>query len=155
MRSAYRVLAFVIAADVMIQAAAIAYAYFGLGVWIDGGGVPDKATMESDSTDFTGVGGFALHGINGEIVFPALVLILLVVSFFAKVPRGVMWAASALGLTVLQVLLGMFGHALPLLGVLHGANALLIFGVAVMAAMAARTEVLAVRPTVDQPYATN
>lgn len=155
MRSAYRVLAFVIAADVMIQAAAIAYAYFGLGVWIDGGGVLDKATMESDSTDFTGVGGFALHGINGEIVFPALVLILLVVSFFAKVPRGVMWAASALGLTVLQVLLGMFGHALPLLGVLHGANALLIFGVAVMAAMAARTEVLAVRPTVDQPYATN
>ena len=43
-----------------------------------------------------------------------------------------------LGLVVLQVLLGLFGHAVPLLGALHGLNALLLFGVAVMAAMAAR-----------------
>ena len=138
MSSAYRVLAFVIAAEVAIQAAAIAYALFGLGVYIQGGGVMDKAAMESETTTFTGDGGFPLHGINGQIVFPALVLILLVLSFFAKVPRGVMWAGVAFGLTVLQVLLGMFGHDLPILGALHGINALLIFGVAVMAAMAAR-----------------
>jgi hypothetical protein len=138
MRTAYRVLALVIAAEVAIQAAAIAYAIFGLGIWIDGGGVLDKATMESDAADFAGVGGFALHGINGEIVFPLLVIVLLVLSFFAKVPRGVMWAGVTLGLTALQILLGMFGHGLAALGVLHGVNALLIFGVAVMAAMAAR-----------------
>jgi len=138
MRSAYRILAFVIAAEVAIQAAAIAYALFGLGVYIQGGGVMDKAAMESETTTFTGDGGFPLHGINGQIVFPLLVLILLVLSFFAKVPRGVMWAAVAFGLTVLQVLLGLFGHDLPILGALHGINALLIFGVAVMAAMAAR-----------------
>ena len=60
----------------------------------------DKATMESETTTFTGDGGFALHGINGQIVFPVLVLILFVLSFFAKVPRGVMWAGVALGLTV-------------------------------------------------------
>ena len=138
MRSAYRILAFVIAAEVAIQAAAIAYALFGLGIYIQGGGVMDKAAMESETTTFTGDGGFPLHGINGQIVFPALVLILLVLSFFAKVPRGVMWAGVAFGLTVLQVLLGMFGHDLPILGALHGINALLIFGVAVMAAMAAR-----------------
>jgi uncharacterized protein DUF6220 len=138
MRSAYRILAFVIAAEVAIQAAAIAYALFGLGVYIQGGGVMDKAAMESETTTFTGDGGFPLHGINGQIVFPLLVLVLLVLSFFAKVPRGVMWAAVAFGLTVLQVLLGLFGHDLPILGALHGINALLIFGVAVMAAMAAR-----------------
>jgi hypothetical protein len=115
MRTAYRVLAFVIAAEVAIQAAAIAYALFGLGVWIQGGGVMDKATMESESATFAGDGGFALHGINGEMVIPVLVLVFLVLSFFAKVPRGVMWAGITVGLVVL-----------------------LIFGVAVMAAMAAR-----------------
>ncbi len=138
MRTAYRVLAFVIAAEVAIQAATIAYALFGLGVWISGGGVLDKATMESESSTFTGDGGFALHGMNGEIVIPVLVIVFLVLSFFAKVPRGVMWAAVTLGLVVLQVLLGLLGQVVPFLGALHGINALLIFGVAVMAAMAAR-----------------
>jgi Family of unknown function (DUF6220) len=138
MRAAYRILAFVIAAEVAIQAAAIAYAIFGLGAWIQSGGVLDKATMESEASTFTGDGGFALHGINGEMVFPLLVLILLVVSFFAKVPRGVMWAGVMLGLTVLQIVFALLGVGLPILGVLHGITALLIFGVAVMAAMAAR-----------------
>jgi hypothetical protein len=98
----------------------------------------DKATMESESTTFAGDGGFALHGINGEIIFPLLVLILLVLSFFAKVPRGIMWAGVALGLTILQILFAILGHGLPVFGVLHGITALLVFGVAVMAAMAAR-----------------
>jgi hypothetical protein len=138
MRTAYRVLAFVVAAEVIVQAAAIAYAIFGLGTWVQSGGVLDKATMESEASTFTGDGGFALHGINGEIIFPLLVLILFVFSFFAKVPRGVMWAGIALGLTVLQILFAVLGEGLPFLGVLHGGNALLIFGVAVMAAMAAR-----------------
>ncbi len=94
--------------------------------------------MESEAPLFAGDGGFALHGINGQIVFPVLVLILFVLSFFAKVPRGVMWAGMTLGLIVLQVLLAVLGEVCPFLGVLHGVNALLIFGVAVMAAMAAR-----------------
>ncbi len=136
MRTAYRVLAFVIVAEVAIQAATIAYAIFGLGAWIQGGGVLDKATMESEASAFVGDGGFALHGINGQVVFPVLVLILFALSFFAKVPRGVMWAGVLLGLTVLQILFALL--ALPILGVLHGGNALLIFGVAMMAAMAAR-----------------
>lgn len=138
MRTAYRVLAFIIAAEVAIQSAAIAYALFGLGLWVDGGGVLDKAAMENPSVTFAGDGGFALHGINGEMVIPVLVIVFLVLSFFAKVSRGVMWAGITFGLVVLQVLLGLFGHAVPFLGALHGINALLIFGVAVMAAMAAR-----------------
>lgn len=141
MKSAYRILAFVIAAEVVIQAAAIAYAIFGLGTWIQSGGVLDKAAMESEASAFAGDGGFPLHGINGEMVFPLLVLILFVLSFFAKVQRGVMWAGILVGLTVLQILFALLGQGLPILGVLHGGNALLIFGVAVMAAMAARTGV--------------
>jgi hypothetical protein len=34
MRSAFRILALVIAAEVIIQAAAIGYAIFGLGAWV-------------------------------------------------------------------------------------------------------------------------
>jgi hypothetical protein len=41
--------------------------------------------------------------------------VLLVVSFFAKVSGGPRWAAMILALVVIQVLLGVFGHAAPLL----------------------------------------
>ena len=59
----------------------------------------------------------------------------LVVSFFAKVPKGVMLAAVIVGLVVLQV------FVLPALsrevgsgfGALHGVNALVLMGVAIMA----------------------
>ena len=49
MRTTYRVLAYLLAVEVMVQAAAIAYAIFGLGKYIDDGAVVDKATQESES----------------------------------------------------------------------------------------------------------
>ena len=134
MRTAYRVVAYLIAAEVVIQAAAIAYALFGLGAWIQGGGVLDKAAMESQSSDFSGAGGFALHGINGEMIVPLLALVLLVVSFFTGVRGAAKWAGIVVGVVVLQILLGVFGDGLPFLGILHGANALVLFVVAVIAA---------------------
>ncbi|WP_224403859.1 DUF6220 domain-containing protein [Pseudonocardia sp. ICBG1034] len=132
-RTAYRVIAHLVALEVLIQAAAIAYAVFGLGTWIEGGGVLDKAGMESETTDFTGVGGFALHGINGQIVVPVLALALLVVAFFARVPGGVRWAGIVVGLVALQVLLGILGHSVTGLGALHGLCALALFACAVFA----------------------
>jgi hypothetical protein len=137
MRTAYRVLAWLVAIEVVVQAAMIAYAIFGESTFIDGGGVIDKALVESETADFEGVIGFPIHGINGQFVVPLIGLALLVVAFFAKIDRGVALAASTFGLIVLQVLLGMFGHGLPLLGLLHGLNALLIFGAAVAAVRAA------------------
>ncbi|MCW0213197.1 MAG: hypothetical protein OJJ54_07550 [Pseudonocardia sp.] len=134
MRTAYRVLAYVLAAEVVVQAAAIAYALFGLTTWIDGGGVLDKAAIEDESVTFTGVAGFMVHGINGQIVVPVLALALLVVAFFAHVSGGVRWAAICLGTVVVQVLLGMFAHGVPSLGILHGAVALGLFAAAVIAA---------------------
>jgi hypothetical protein len=138
MKTTYRVLAFLVAAEVVIQAAAIAYAVFGLGKYIDDGAVVDKATQESGVT-FEGVIGFIVHGINGEMVIPLIALILFVVSFFAKIRGGVLWAGILLALVVLQVLLGFFAHEVPFLGAIHGLNALAVFTVAFMAGMRARS----------------
>ncbi|MFP5068906.1 hypothetical protein ACLFMI_04465 [Pseudonocardia nantongensis] len=134
MRTAYRVIAYLIALGVLVQAASIAYALFGLSAWVETGGVLDKAAMESETTDFSGVGGFPLHGINGQLVIPLFVLVLLVVAFFAQVRGGLKWAGIIVGLVVLQVLLGMLGRSLVGLGALHGLNALALFVVAVVAA---------------------
>lgn len=138
MRTAYHVLAYLIALEVVIQAAAISFAVFGLGKWITDGGVMDKATMESHSAEFPGVIGFAIHGFNGQNVVPLVGILLLLVSFFAKVPRGIMWAGLVLVLILVQVFLGIFGAGIPELGVLHGLNALVLFSVAVIAARQAR-----------------
>ena len=90
MRNVYKVLAYLLAVEVVVQAMAIAYAIAGLGKWVaDDGGVLNKQVIDSDSPDFPGVGGFATHGINGMMIIPLVVLLLLIVSFFAKIPGGV------------------------------------------------------------------
>jgi len=133
MQSAYNVFAYLIAALVVLQAMMIAFAIAGLGVWVDkDGGVLDKASMESD-LEFTGVLGFAIHGMNGMMLIPAVALIFLIISFFAKVPGGVVWAAVTLLLVVVQITLGLLGHENPYFGMIHGLNALILFSVAVMA----------------------
>lgn len=143
MRGTYRVLAYLIAVLVAVQAAMIAFAVSGLGKWVDEGGVLDRAAMEQQEESlFAEEIGFAIHGFfNGLVLIPLVALILLIVSFFAKVPRGIALAATVLGLVVLQVLLGMFsrGAGLPVLGLLHGLNALVLFTVAVVAARSARS----------------
>jgi hypothetical protein len=134
MKSVYRALAYLVALEVVIQAAAIAFALAGLGKWISEGGVLDAAAMESESTDFTGVVGFMIHGINGQMIVPLIALLLLISSFFAKIPGGVLWAGLVLLTVVVQVLLGIFGHGAPVLGMVHGAVAFVLFMFAVIAA---------------------
>ncbi len=134
MKSVYRALAYLVALEVVIQAAAIAFALAGLGKWISEGGVLDAAAMESESTDFTGVVGFMIHGINGQMIVPLIALLLLISSFFAKIPGGVLWAGLVLLTVVVQVLLGIFGHGTPVLGMVHGAVAFVLFTFAVIAA---------------------
>jgi hypothetical protein len=139
MRTTYRVLAYIIAAEVVVQAAVMAFAVFGLMFWVDeDGGVLDKATLESEP-DFTGALGFAIHGMNGMMLIPLIALIFLIVSFFAKIPGGVAWAATVFGLVILQVFLGLSGDATPYVGLLHGANALAVFSVAFMAGKRVKT----------------
>ena len=142
MKSVYRVFAFLIAAGVALQAAAMAYAVFGLTKWIDGGGTLDKAAIEGAQNGTVSIGGdvgFSTHGMVGIMVMPALALLFLIISFFAKVPGGVKWALIVFGVTIVQVALGLFSHDIAGLGWLHGVNALILFGVAVSAALRVRT----------------
>lgn len=144
MRNVYRVLAYLLAVEVLVQGMAIAYAIAGLGKWVeDDGGVLNKQVMDSDSPNFPGVGGFATHGINGTMIIPIVVLLLLIASFFAKVPSGVRRAAILFGLVALQIFLGIFSHSIPFVIVLHVLNAFAIFVLAFLTGRAASTVVTA------------
>lgn len=131
MRKTYRVLGYLIAAEVVVQAMAIAYALAGLTYWVsEDGGVLNKQVIESDETPFTEVIGFIIHGMNGMMIIPLLALLFLIVSFFAKVPGGSRRAGAVLGLVVLQVVLGITSHSLPFAAALHALNAFAILVVA-------------------------
>ena len=136
---AYRFLAIMIAVLVVVQAGAIAWGFFGVSNFITDGGVIDEEFLDC-TEDCESIGsadlGFAIHMFfNGLILIPLTSLALLVVSFFSKVPKGVALAATIFGLVVLQVMV------LPALsrevgsgfGALHGINALVLMGIAIMA----------------------
>jgi heme A synthase len=142
-------LAYLVAAEVVVQAMAIVYAIAGLSNWIDHGGVFDKAALSGD-TPFPEFAGFLVHGFNGIVIVPLIALLLLVSSFFAKVPRGTRWAGLVLGLVLLQVSLGVFLHVFAAVGALHGLNALVLFTAALHTARRVRRP--APQPT-DQPQA--
>jgi hypothetical protein len=134
MRTAYKSLAYAIDALILLQAAAIAWAVFGLSKWIEDGNTLSKSVMEGEKTPFTEANGFAIHGISGTMVIPLVALVLFGISFFAKVPEGVKWASMILVGIILQVVLGIAAHSVPALGFLHGFWALLLFWLAWRAA---------------------
>jgi hypothetical protein len=131
MGTAYKVLAYLVAAEVAVQAMVIVWTIAGLGKWVDSGGTFDKSIMESQGTPFPEAAGIIVHGINGFFVIPGLALLLLIVSFFTKVRGAIKWAVVVFLLVVVQGQLGELGHDLPLAGALHGLNALALFGVAI------------------------
>ena len=133
MKTVYRVLAFAIAAMVAIQAGAIGYAVFAQLHWIENGGTLDEASFESAP----GFGAYIFHALNGATVL-LLALALLIISFFAKIPQGVRWAVIVLACTIVQIALGTASRLVSQIGAVHGAVALVLFGVAVMAAMRPR-----------------
>ena len=133
MKQVYRVLAFLIAAGVALQAASIAYGMFGLIKWIEEGGTLDQSTQLTPALG--GYTGFSWHATGGIFVISVISLLFLISSFFAKVPGGIRWALIVLGVTVLQVALGLFSHSVAGLGWLHGINALVLFGTAMMAGL--------------------
>jgi hypothetical protein len=137
MRTAYKVLAYIVAAEVAIQAMVMVWAIAGLGVWVDRGGVFDKSviegSMESGAMPFPEVLGILVHGMNGTFVVPGIALALLIVSFFTKVRGAIKWAVIVFLLTVAQGQIGFLGHEFPLAGAVHGLNALALFAVALYA----------------------
>jgi hypothetical protein len=150
MRTAYKVLAYLVAAEVAVQAMVVVWFIAGLGKWVEGGGVLDKAAMESEGTPFPQVAGIIAHGINGFFVIPGLTLLLLIISFFTKVRGAIKWAIIVFVLVVVQSQLGGLSHDFPLAGALHGLNALALFGVALYAGRRLRAVTAA---AVEEPEA--
>lgn len=149
---AYRFLAYAIAVLVVVQAGAIAWGFFGVSNFITDGGVVDEEFLDC-TDDCQSIGsadaGFAIHMFfNGLILIPLTSLVLLIVSFFAKVPKGVTLAATIFVLVILQV------FVLPALsrevgsgfGALHGINALVLMGIAIMAGQRASAPAVASDP---------
>ena len=126
MRIAYRTLGFLIAALVAVQAASHAWSSAGLGLYVAEGHTVDSSLLESPTLPFPEALGFMIHGLNGMYIIPAVALALLVVSFFVHLRGAVLFAAITLGLVAIQVTLGLLGHGLPTLGLLHGLNAILL-----------------------------
>lgn len=141
MRKTYRILADAIAVLVVVQAAMIVFSLAGLFAWIDDGNTLDKAVIEGwedEPPTFTGAIGHFIHVMSGTFLIPLIGLLLLIVSFFAKVAGGVKWAAIIAVSIIVQVMAGMMADGTPWLGIVHGANAFILFSAAIMAARAAR-----------------
>ncbi|MBE1593475.1 hypothetical protein ACFPOI_22670 [Nonomuraea angiospora] len=134
MKHVYKVLAYLVAIEVAVQASMVVWADAGLGLWVEGGGVVDKTLMESGEPPFAEGLGLMVHGMNGIFVIPVLALLLLISSFWAKLPGAVKAAGLVLLLVVLQIAFGLVGHSIPMVGLVHGLNALLLFTAALYAA---------------------
>ena len=97
MKQLYRALAYLIAAGVALQAAAIAYSVFAMFDWVARGGTIDKALIETENPEIGGITGFNLHQLMGVNIIPLLALLFLISSFFAKIRGGIIWALIVFG----------------------------------------------------------
>ena len=143
MRKTYLILARFIAILVVVQAMAIVLTVAGLFHWIDGGATLDKSVIdgwESEPPDFVGsIGGLFHFFLVGTVLIPLSGLILLIVSFFAKIPRGVPFAAGIVVSIVVQYFSAVIADSAPYVGLIHGLNAFILFSLALAAAMAAKS----------------
>jgi heme A synthase len=133
MKQTYRVVAGLIALGVVVQASSVAFGWFQVISDVENGVVFDE------NSEFNL--GHLVHLFGGLYALPVLGLVLLIVSFLAakQVPGARKWGGIVFGLIVLQVALAIFAFALsPVLGALHGINALLILGAALRAASLTR-----------------
>jgi hypothetical protein len=135
MKATYRVLAISIAVLVLVQAAGIAFGTFGILRFVEDGEDYTK-TIAEDRTA-TGALGQNIHSF-GAIAIALLAIILLVLSFFSKIEGGVKWASIVFLVVLLQWVLAIVAFSAPVVGMLHGINAFVIFGTAMMAAQNAR-----------------
>jgi hypothetical protein len=138
MKKAYQVLARLIAALVVVQAAAIAYGAFAIDKVIDK--AKDHGdTITNASSKLDGGAGYGIHALIGTLVIPVVAIILFIIAFMAHVPDGVKWAGFILLDVVVQVVLGIAAHGAAALGWFHGPNALLLFALGIYTARRATT----------------
>ena len=100
MRTAYKVLAYLVAAEVAVQGMVMVWAIAGLGKWVNGGGVIRQVRPRKHRDRCHAIPRGSRHPgarINGMFVVPGFALVLLIVSFFTKVRGAIKWAPSCLG----------------------------------------------------------
>ncbi|MEO6789821.1 MAG: hypothetical protein ABI249_09460 [Ornithinibacter sp.] len=148
MKTTYRALAYLIVILVIVQAADLAFGFFGMGAWVENGNDLTKATLSDNTSGVTGEIGLALHSIIGQFLVPLVALVLLALSFFAHISGGVRWAALVFGAVIVQVLLAFVSFGVPLVGVLHGGNAFLLLWLAWTAGRAATRSMTLSEPAV-------
>ena len=108
MKATYRVLAGLVCLLVLVQSASVAFGTFGILSFVDGGDDYTKAVAEDRASAAGGVGQ-NIHSF-GAMAIAVVAILLLVVSFFAKIEGGVKWAgivfldgAAAVGVRVRRV----------------------------------------------------
>lgn len=138
MRTAYRSLAWVVCALVIIQAASEAWFASGLAKYLLAGGTVDMSAVEGPPP-FPEIFGIVIHTINGLYVIPVVAAVLLIVGWLTHSRRALTMAAVVAILVGAQVTLGLTAGSLTFLAFLHGMNALVLFGTALAAAFVFRT----------------
>ncbi len=124
MKSAYRAIAYLIAAAVAVQASSIALAWFTVLSEVEDG------TSFTKDSDFNT--GHLVHSITALVVL-GLMIALLVTSFFTRV-QGASKRAGLVALSiVVQVALAIVAFGLPAVGALHGLNAMVVLATALYA----------------------
>jgi len=128
MKATYRVLAILIPVLVAVQAAAIAAGTFDVLHSVDDGRPYTESAGQNP--------GQMVHSL-GAMAVAVVGLLLLVVSLFAKIEGGVKWAGFVFLSVVFQWVVAIVAFGAPVVGALHGLNALLLFGLGMSAAAAA------------------
>lgn len=137
MKSAYRVLAGLTCLLVLVQAAAIAFGTFGIISFVEDGNDYTKAIGEERAAEAGGIGQ-NIHSF-GAMAIALVAIVLLIVSFFAKIDGGVKWAGIVFAAVLLQWVLAIIAFSAPVVGLLHGLNAFVIFGTAMTAMQRAKS----------------
>lgn len=122
MKATYTWLARLIAIGVVLQAAFIAFGTFEIF------NAANDGKVFTEDTDYNT--GQALHSVVGMMIIPLFAVVLLILSFFAKIPGGARVAGIVVALVALQIVLGLVSFPVPAIGLLHGINAFAIAGVA-------------------------
>lgn len=148
MKATYRVLAILIALLVLVQAAGIAFGTFGILKFVEDG--KDYTKSISEDRTATGALGQNIHSF-GAIAIALIAIILLIVSFFSKIEGGVKWASIVFLVVLLQWVFAIVAFSAPVVGMLHGINAFVVFGVAMMAAQNAKKSISGVTASSTSP----
>lgn len=131
--------AYSIAGVVLLALMGLQFYLIAAAAWSVWGATPNSGQPTS-SQIFSGFklgDSFAsLHAIDGTIVIPLVILVMIGLAFGARHPARVKWLTAALfGLMVIQFFLGFFGGVQTTAGSavagLHGLNAMALVGLAV------------------------